>query len=82
VFILTALHLHTRRALREQDALRAEREMAARIDALMRKLEGKNGRNGRDNPAVARFRPLKRTAEKRVPAARCPSVAKAAPRRA
>lgn len=74
--ILTALHMSSLRAQREQEAARSEREIKARIDALMMKLEGKGvGRGGRVTPSVVRLRPVRRTAEKLVPAARCPSPA-------
>lgn len=74
--ILTALHMHSLRTQREQEAARSEREMKARIDALMLKLEGKSrGRSGRLEPAVVRAKPLRRTAEKLVPASRCPAPA-------
>ncbi|MEQ9227058.1 MAG: hypothetical protein RLO15_11985 [Parvibaculum sp.] len=80
--ILTALHVSSLRAQREQDAARAEREIKARIDALMMKLEGKSmGRSGRINPSINPARPVRRTADRLVPAARCPApVGKAARR--
>lgn len=71
--ILTALHVRSLLALRAERAERGAREMSARIDALMRKLEGKTGKNGRPDPAILRPRPLQRSAAKTVPAARCPS---------
>lgn len=74
--ILTALHVSSLRAQREQDAARAEREIKARIDALMMKLEGKSmGRSGRINPSVNSVRPIRRAADRLVPAARCPAPA-------
>lgn len=70
--MLTALIASNRRNQREMEQLRAEREMKARIEALMRKLEGKAmSRSGRFIPAVARSRPVRRTADRQVPAARC-----------
>ncbi|PKQ07572.1 MAG: hypothetical protein CVT73_08510 [Alphaproteobacteria bacterium HGW-Alphaproteobacteria-12] len=69
--MLTALIASNRRNQREMEQLRAEREMKARIEALMRKLEGKAmSRSGRVIPAVARSRPVRRTADRQVPAAR------------
>ncbi|ABS64669.1 hypothetical protein Plav_3062 [Parvibaculum lavamentivorans DS-1] len=80
--ILTALHMNSLRNQREQEAARSEREIKARIDALMRKLEGKSlGRGGRITSAVVSARPVRRTAEKLVPASRCPAPAKRASRR-
>ena len=71
--ILTTLHVRSLLALRAERAERSTREMNARIDALMRKLEGKGQKNGRLSPAIDRPRPLQRAAAKSVPAARCPS---------
>ncbi|PKQ03892.1 MAG: hypothetical protein CVT72_13765 [Alphaproteobacteria bacterium HGW-Alphaproteobacteria-11] len=73
--ILTTLHVRSLLALRAERNERSAREMNARIDALMRKLEGNSAKNGRLSPSVDRPRPLKRTAAKSVPAARCPSNA-------
>ncbi|MEQ9315762.1 hypothetical protein [Parvibaculum sp.] len=72
--ILALLHASNLRDTREREAAYADREMRARLDRLMQKLEGRNvGANGRIVPAVSRPRPLSRTADKRVPAARCPA---------
>ncbi len=80
--ILTALHVSSLRAQREQEAARSEREFKARVDALMRKLEGKSlGRGGRLNPSVVSSRPVRRSAEKLVPASRSGSPAKGLARR-
>ena len=73
--ILTTLHVRSLLALKAERAERSAREMSARIDALMRKLEGRGGRSGRQEPAVVRPRPLRHRADKSVPAARCPSNA-------
>lgn len=70
--MLTALIASSRRSQREMEEARSEREIKARIEALMRKLEGKAiSRSGRVVPAVARSRPVRRTADRQVPAARC-----------
>lgn len=77
--ILALLHASNLRTLREREAAHADREMKSRIDRLMQKLEGKSlGANGRIVPAVTRPRPLSRTADKKVPAARCPAHGKGA----
>ncbi|PKP79098.1 MAG: hypothetical protein CVT81_01185 [Alphaproteobacteria bacterium HGW-Alphaproteobacteria-3] len=69
--MLTALITSSRRSQREMEQARAERDIKERIEALMRKLEGKGtSRNGRVIPAVARSRPVRRTADRQVPAAR------------
>ena len=76
--ILALLHASNLRDMREREAAHADREMRARLDRLMQKLEGKSiGANGRIVPAVSRPRPLSRTADKKVPAARCPAPVKA-----
>lgn len=75
--ILALLHASNLRSLRDREAAHADREMKARIDRLMQKLEGRNiGANGRIAPAVSWTRPQGRTAVKKVPAARCPVPAK------
>jgi hypothetical protein len=70
--MLTALIASSRRNQREMEEARSEREIKERIEALMRKLEGKAiSRSGRVMPAVVRSRPVRRTADRQVPAARC-----------
>lgn len=70
--MLTALIASSRRSQREMEQARGEREMRARIEGLMRKLEGKAiSRSGRVVPAVAWSRPVRRTTDRQVPAARC-----------
>lgn len=72
VVVLTALQASSRRNQRELEQALAEREMRSRLDQLMLKLDGKNiSRNGRLEPSVVRLRPVRRDAEKHIPAARC-----------
>ena len=80
--MLAVLHASNLRSMREREAAHADREMRTRLDRLMQRLEGKSvGANGRIVPAVSRPRPLRRTADKRVPAARCPAPARGTPSR-
>ena len=69
VVILTALQVSSRRNQREMEQARSEREMRDRIDALMRKLEGTS-----KVASSGRVRPVRRTADRYVPAARCGTV--------
>lgn len=66
VVVLTALQVSSRRNQREMEQARTEREMRERIDALMGKLDG-----GSRSVSSARLRPIRRTADRYVPAARC-----------
>ena len=73
VVVLTALQVSSRRTQREMEEARTERDLKLRFDALMRKLEGKGGRGL--SPS-GRVRPVRRTADRYVPAARCGAPAK------
>lgn len=67
VVVLTALQVSSRRNSRELEQARSEREIRDRMDALMRKLEA----GGKTSGMSGRLKPVRRTADKYVPAARC-----------
>ncbi|MDX5364895.1 MAG: hypothetical protein LPK88_00595 [Alphaproteobacteria bacterium] len=75
VFMLSAVQIAYMRSIRAREAAQSERVMSAQISRVVSMLEdnGRRGANGRMLPAVARFRPVKRAADRKVPAARCPA---------
>lgn len=77
VLLLTAVQIIYMRSIRTREAAQTEKAMSAQLSRVVSLLEG-NGRrsaNGRLLPVKSRFRPVKRTADRTVPAARCPATA-------
>jgi hypothetical protein len=75
--LLTAVQVAYLRSIRAREEVQAERAMNAQLSRVISLLEGKGKRsaNGRILPSEARFRPVKRTSDRTVPAARCPRSA-------
>lgn len=75
VFMLSAVQIVYMRSIRACEAAQTEKAMTAQLSRVVSILEdnGRRGTNGRILPAVSRLRPVKRTADRKVPAARCPS---------
>ncbi|MBA4208829.1 MAG: hypothetical protein C0454_04800 [Parvibaculum sp.] len=73
--LLTGVQLIYLRSLRAREAVQSESEMNAQLARMMRLLEGKGHRdaNGRIPISQARAKPVSRSSERRVPAARCPA---------
>lgn len=82
--LLTGVQLLYIRSIRANEAVQSERAMSAQIARMMRLLEGKGHRdaNGRISLSQARLKPILRSSERKVPAARCPAPAKPRARRA
>ena len=75
--LLTAVQVAYLRSIRAREAVQTEKAMNAQLSRVVSLLEGKGRRsaNGRILPIEARFRPVKRTSDRKVPAARCPGTA-------
>ena len=72
--LLTAVQVAYMRSIRAREAVQSERAMTAQLSRMVSLLEdnGRRGPSGRILPAQSRFRPIKKTADRKVPAARCP----------
>lgn len=75
VLMLSAVQIAYMRSIRAREAVQTEKAMTAQLNRVVSILEdnGRRGANGRILPAVSRLRPVKRTADRKVPAVRCPS---------